>query len=162
MPDVRILADPSPPPQHPSHLPLQLTPLQIKRTVKLITRQRPISEPSPMEGFPMRSWSIEIWLVDSSGNDVPATCFEKAVYNLHPSFEKNKQTFKKPPFKIEEKGWGEFDMTIVLTGAHKGGDHTLAHDLNFQSEKYEATHQVVSLLLFLSWWEQGKGEEDVC
>lgn len=92
----------------------------------------------------MRSWSIEIWLVDSAGNDMPATCFEKAVYNLHPSFEKNKQTFKKPPFKIEEKGWGEFDMTIVLTGAHKGGDHTLAHDLNFQSEKYEATHVVVS------------------
>ena len=35
-------------------------------------------------------------------------------------------------------------MTIVLTGAHKGGDHTLAHDLNFQHEKYEATHVVVS------------------
>ena len=56
--------------------------------------------------------------------------------------------FKKPPFKIEEKGWGEFDMTIVLTGAHKGGDHTLAHDLNFQSEKYEAMHQVVCLRCF--------------
>jgi transcription initiation factor IIF auxiliary subunit len=51
--------------------------------------------------------------------------------------------FKKPPFKIEEKGWGEFDMSIVLTGAHKGGDHTLEHDLNFQSERYEATHTVV-------------------
>lgn len=51
--------------------------------------------------------------------------------------------FKKPPFRIEEKGWGEFDMSIVLTGAHKGGDHTLEHDLNFQSERYEATHTVV-------------------
>lgn len=39
----------------------------------------------------MRSWSIEIYLVDDKGNDVQATCFEKAVYNLHPSFEKNKQ-----------------------------------------------------------------------
>jgi transcription initiation factor IIF auxiliary subunit len=53
--------------------------------------------------------------------------------------------FKKPPFKIEEKGWGEFDMTIVLTGAHKGGDHSLEHDLNFQAERYEATHTVVGL-----------------
>jgi transcription initiation factor IIF auxiliary subunit len=51
--------------------------------------------------------------------------------------------FKKPPFRIEEKGWGEFDMTIVLTGAHKGGDHSLEHDLNFQAERYEATHTVV-------------------
>lgn len=90
----------------------------------------------------MRTWSIEIFLVDANGNDVPANCFEKAVYNLHPSFEKNKQTFKKPPFRIEEKGWGEFDMTIVLTGAYRGGDHTLEHDLNFQAEKYEATHSI--------------------
>jgi transcription initiation factor IIF auxiliary subunit len=35
-------------------------------------------------------------------------------------------------------------MTIVLTGVGKGGDHTLEHDLNFQSERYEAKHQVVS------------------
>ncbi|KAF2015028.1 SAS complex, SAS5 subunit/transcription initiation factor IID, subunit 14 [Aaosphaeria arxii CBS 175.79] len=95
-----------------------------------------------MEGFPMRSWSIEIWLLDESGNEVSPTIFEKAVYNLHPSFEKNKQVFKKPPFRIQEQGWGEFDMTIVLTALHKGGDHTLEHDLNFQSERYEAKHTV--------------------
>jgi transcription initiation factor IIF auxiliary subunit len=35
-------------------------------------------------------------------------------------------------------------MSIVLTGVGKGGDHTLEHDLNFQSERYEAKHQVVS------------------
>ena len=53
--------------------------------------------------------------------------------------------FKKPPFRIDEQGWGEFDMSIVLTAAHKGGEHTLQHDLNFQSERYEAKHQVVRL-----------------
>jgi transcription initiation factor IIF auxiliary subunit len=52
--------------------------------------------------------------------------------------------FKKPPFRIEEKGWGEFDMTITLSTVHKGGEHTLEHDLNFQTEKYEAKHTVVS------------------
>ncbi|KAF2181946.1 SAS complex, SAS5 subunit/transcription initiation factor IID, subunit 14 [Zopfia rhizophila CBS 207.26] len=116
----------------------------VKRQVKIITTQRPIDEPSPMEGFPMRSWSIEIWLLDEHGAEVQANVFDKAVYNLHPSFEKSKQkqTFKKPPFRIEEKGWGEFDMTIVLTALHKGGDHTLEHDLNFQSERYEAKHNV--------------------
>jgi len=35
-------------------------------------------------------------------------------------------------------------MSIVLTAVGKGGDHTLPHDLNFQSERYEAKHQVVS------------------
>ena len=34
-------------------------------------------------------------------------------------------------------------MSIVLTAVGKGGDHTLEHDLNFQSERYEAKHQVV-------------------
>jgi hypothetical protein len=48
------------------------------------------AEPSPVEGFPMRSWSIEIWLLDDAGNEVMPNVFEKAVYNLHPSFEKNK------------------------------------------------------------------------
>jgi transcription initiation factor TFIID/TFIIF subunit len=40
----------------------------------------------------MRSWNIEIWLLDEQGNEVLPTVYEKAVYNLHPSFEKNKQS----------------------------------------------------------------------
>lgn len=52
---------------------------------------------------------------------------------------------KKVPFKIQEEGWGEFDMEIMLSAVDKGGDHTLAHDLNFQTERYEAKHPIVSL-----------------
>lgn len=37
-------------------------------------------------------------------------------------------------------------MEIVLTAAEKGGEHSLPHDLNFQSERYEAKHNVVSAL----------------
>ncbi|RMZ70692.1 transcription initiation factor TFIID subunit 14 [Pyrenophora seminiperda CCB06] len=114
----------------------------VKRWVKLITHQKPIAEPSMVEGFPMREWSIEVWLLDDQGNEVMPNVFDKAVYNLHPSFEKVRHVFKKPPFRIEQKGWGEFEMTIVLSAVGKGGDHTLEHDLNFQSERYEAKHQV--------------------
>lgn len=108
----------------------------------------------------MREWSVEIWLLDDSGIEVPATCFEKAVYNLHPSFERNKQTFKKPPFRIQEKGWGEFEMQIVLSAVHKGGEHMVVHDLNFASERYEAKHTIVSVVLMF-WgreWADGGGE----
>ena len=49
-----------------------------------------------------------------------------------------------PPFRITEEGWGEFDMQIILTAVEKGGDHTIVHDLNFQSTQYEAKHVVVS------------------
>ena len=49
---------------------------------------------------------------------------------------------KKPPFRIEEEGWGEFEMQITLTSIGKGGDHTVEHDLNFQQERYESKHAV--------------------
>lgn len=51
---------------------------------------------------------------------------------------------KKPPFRIQEEGWGEFDMRITVTVMDKGGDHELLHDLNFQKERYEAEHKIVS------------------
>jgi len=34
----------------------------------------------------MKSWNIEIYLLDDEGNPKPAKCFTKVVYNLHPSF----------------------------------------------------------------------------
>jgi len=34
----------------------------------------------------MKIWNIEIYLLDEAGNEKPASCFTKAVYNLHPSF----------------------------------------------------------------------------
>lgn len=51
--------------------------------------------------------------------------------------------FKMPPFRIQEEGWGEFDMLLVLTPKDKGAEITVAHDLNFQSEHYETKHPIV-------------------
>jgi transcription initiation factor IIF auxiliary subunit len=34
-------------------------------------------------------------------------------------------------------------MEIVLTAMDKGGDHAVTHDLNFQSNNYEAQHTIV-------------------
>ena len=98
----------------------------------------------------MRSWEIGIYLVGADGEDLSATCFEKATYHLHESFGKRaKQTIKSVPFTIKETGWGEFDMSITLTpvGSPKGGDTTINHDLNFQQERYESTHVIVSIPL---------------
>ena len=55
--------------------------------------------------------------------------------------------FKQPPFRIDEEGWGEFDMQISLFTSGKGGEHTIAHDLNFQSEQYENKHTIVRAIL---------------
>ena len=57
---------------------------------------------------------------------------------------RSQSAFTQPPFRISEEGWGEFDMSIVLTAIDKGGENTIIHDLNFQSARYEAKHPVVS------------------
>lgn len=41
---------------------------------------------SGVEGFPLRSWSIEIYLLNENGEQVSANLFDKVVYRLHPSF----------------------------------------------------------------------------
>ncbi|GAB1741246.1 hypothetical protein NU219Hw_g6487t1 [Hortaea werneckii] len=118
----------------------------IKRTVKLVTTQHVMPEEPYMEGgIPTRQWTVAIYLVGPDGDNLEARCYEKATYHLHESFgPRQKQVIKSPPFLIKEKGWGEFDMTIILTpvGAPKGGDQTIQHDLNFQQEQYESTHSV--------------------
>ncbi|KAK8189105.1 transcription initiation factor-like protein subunit [Phyllosticta capitalensis] len=115
----------------------------VKRSIKVITRQQATDKPQVMEGFPMREWSVEIWLVNENGEEVPANCFEKVVYRLHQSFEKRAtQVFKKPPFRITEEGWGEFEMQITLTPVGKGIDHTVDHDLNFAKEVYDSRHVI--------------------
>jgi transcription initiation factor IIF auxiliary subunit len=96
---------------------------------------------SGVEGFPLRSWSIEIYLVNEHGEQVPANVFDKVTYTLHPSFgDRAVQTFKNPPFRISEEGWGEFDLQIGLTAADK--EHFLTHDLNFAQPRYESKHVI--------------------
>ncbi|EPE29799.1 hypothetical protein GLAREA_00959 [Glarea lozoyensis ATCC 20868] len=116
--------------------------VEIKRTVKLVTEQHNIDKPAEQEGFPMKLWNIEIFLLDEAGNEKPAKCFTKAVYTLHPSFANPIQTFTEPPFRCENEGWGEFDMTIDLYTTEKGGKNTIGHDLNFAKPQYESRHQV--------------------
>jgi len=60
--------------------------MPLKFNFRLVLMGIYSDKPSEMEGFPMKSWNIEVFLVDEQGNDRPATCFTKVTYNLHPSF----------------------------------------------------------------------------
>ena len=43
---------------------------------------------SGQEGYPMREWQIQIFLMNSAGEEIAANVFGQATYNLHPSFPK--------------------------------------------------------------------------
>ncbi|ODH53129.1 hypothetical protein GX48_00664 [Paracoccidioides brasiliensis] len=89
--------------------------------------------------LPLRKWSIEVYLLNEHGEEIPAAMFDKVTYTLHPSFGPRAiQTFKSPPFRIDEEGWGEFDMQIGFTVLDK--DYVVNHDLHFQQNKYESKH----------------------
>lgn len=47
---------------------------------------------SPMPEFPMKEWSVKLYLLDQEGNKRTANCFQKVTYNLHPSFEEPQQS----------------------------------------------------------------------
>lgn len=53
-----------------------------------------------------------------------------------------KTAFTEPPFRCENEGWGEFELTIDLFTTPTGGKHTVAHDLNFAKSRYEAKHPI--------------------
>ncbi|KFA61967.1 hypothetical protein S40285_07797 [Stachybotrys chlorohalonatus IBT 40285] len=114
-----------------------------QRKVKVVTEQHVIDKPSPVEDFPMRAWSLRIFLLDEDGNERPADVFTKVVYNLHPTFENPVQTFFKPPFICANEGWGEFEISIDCYTTEKTKAAPIIQDLNFLQPKYEATHTVV-------------------
>lgn len=48
------------------------------------------------------------------------------------------------PFQLQEKGWGEFDMKIMLHFVDNADSPAmLDHDLNFQQNHYEIEHTLV-------------------
>lgn len=93
----------------------------------------------------MRTWSIQISMLDQQGNEIPANILDKVTYSLHPTFANPMRTIKSPPFRVQEEGWGEFDIpiSIHLVGLNgKLGVRNINHDLNFLKEKYINDHQI--------------------
>lgn len=100
----------------------------------------------PVENYPMRQWSIEISMLNEQGNEVPANILDKVTYTLHPTFANPIRSLKTPPFRVEEQGWGEFDVPIAvhLVGIlGKAGERKFNHDLNFLQETYTVDHTIL-------------------
>jgi len=117
----------------------------VKRSVKIITEQKIIpNADSGVAGFPLRHWNMRIVLIHAdTKQDLEADIFETVTYKLHDSFgDKAVQVFKKPPFRVAEDGWGEFELMIEMKDL-AGKVHSFVHDLNFASPRYE-TKQIIA------------------
>jgi len=115
----------------------------VERKVKIVVEQNVIDKESPVPEFPMREWSMRIFLLDEDMNERPADVFTKVVYNLHPTFENPVMTFTKPPFLISQEGWGEFEISIDLYTTEKTKiQPSVIQDLNFAKNKYESIQDI--------------------
>ncbi|KAM9921791.1 hypothetical protein OXX59_006277 [Metschnikowia pulcherrima] len=119
--------------------------LSVKRTIRITTNQHILADVPAVENYPMRQWSIEITMLNDVGAVVPANILDKVTYTLHPTFANPIRALKQPPFKVEEQGWGEFDIPIAvhLVGIPgKSGERKFNHDLNFLQETYTVDHEI--------------------
>lgn len=107
------------------------------------TQQAILSDQQLTENqLPMRQWRMEIVMLDKDGAEVPAGIVSHVVYHLHPTFAKPKRKVNEPPFRLEEVGWGEFELHIVLTLKEHGGTVKIVHDLSFSEDAYAVDFEV--------------------
>ncbi|KAF6065263.1 YEATS family protein [Candida albicans] len=118
---------------------------EVKRTIRITTEQHVLTDVPLVDNFPMRKWSVQISMLDSQGKEHPAKILDKVTYTLHPTFANPIRTLKQQPFRVEEQGWGEFDIPIavhILGIPGKAGERKIQHDLNFLQEKYVNDHVI--------------------
>ncbi|KAH7048604.1 yeats family-domain-containing protein [Linnemannia elongata] len=109
----------------------------IHKKIKVITDQN-IVKGQKQNGFPMRKWKISLAGVNANGDDEPMPYVDYVEYILHQTFEQPLRKVTEYPFVLQEKGWGEFDMKIMLHFVEKSvPPFVLDHDLNFQQNHYE-------------------------
>ncbi|KAF9571475.1 hypothetical protein EC968_000506 [Mortierella alpina] len=109
----------------------------IRKEIKVVTDQN-IVKGQKQNGFPMRKWKISLMGVSANGEEETMPYVDYVEYILHHTFEQPLRKVTEYPFVLQEKGWGEFDMKIMIHFVEKSvSPFVLDHDLNFQSTHYE-------------------------
>lgn len=91
------------------------------------------------DGHPWRTWKITLVAMEGE-KEVKgklSVILDHVCYILHPTFEEPRRVKTEEPYVLEEKGWGEFDMRILLYFADNLTDpKILTFDLNFAQSDY--------------------------
>ncbi|SCU82772.1 LADA_0C07866g1_1 [Lachancea dasiensis] len=111
----------------------------VERTIRIKTHQAITdTHQDPLAGLPLREWKVEIWMLNTDGEEIAANIFEKCVYHLHPTFPNPIRVETRPPFTVEEQGWGEFSYPIQCSFLQGAGEVEFLHDLSFHAERYHS------------------------
>ncbi|KAF9112652.1 hypothetical protein BGX27_002997 [Mortierella sp. AM989] len=112
----------------------------ITKEIKVITEQH-VVKGQKHQGFLMRKWKISLMGINANGEEEPLPYVERVEYLLHETFAQPLRKVAEYPFMLQEKGWGEFDMKIMLYFVDNSAPpFVMDHDLNFQATHYEVPH----------------------
>ncbi|RHZ51291.1 hypothetical protein Glove_481g79 [Diversispora epigaea] len=116
----------------------------VEKVISVVTDQEVAKNLKTTNGLPMRKWKVSLYAIDDETSEKgPLNFVDRVEYHLHHTFENPERVIKKPPFTLSEKGWGEFDMKIILHFTDKSiQPWTIEHDLNFKKSHYEVTHRL--------------------
>jgi hypothetical protein len=65
--------------------------------------------------YPVYRWSVHAWGVREDGSlEDPSYYISKIIYDLHSSFPRPRRSYRKAPYCVREKGWGEFDIAVEV------------------------------------------------
>ncbi|KAI8889931.1 hypothetical protein K501DRAFT_237511 [Backusella circina FSU 941] len=91
------------------------------------------------------NWKVRLVAIDH-GKEVKgklSTLLDHVEYVLHPTFTNPRRVATTEPYTIQEKGWGEFDMRVILF--FKNDLYTpenIFFDLHFNSPSYNVLHRI--------------------
>ncbi|KAJ2448522.1 transcription factor TFIIF complex subunit Tfg3 [Coemansia sp. RSA 2336] len=87
--------------------------------------------------YSLRRWSCA--LVEGrprSSNAAQLPYVKKVEFILHETFKNPHRVVHHPPFKVEEEGWGEFDLVVIVHFINCQEPYRITHDLNFHVGEY--------------------------
>ncbi|KAJ1741823.1 transcription factor TFIIF complex subunit Tfg3 [Coemansia sp. RSA 989] len=95
--------------------------------------------------YSLRRWSCA--LVEGrprSSNAAQLPYVKKVEFILHETFKNPHRVVHHPPFKVEEEGWGEFDLVVIVHFINCQEPYRITHDLNFHvGEYYENKYPLI-------------------
>ncbi|PIA17333.1 yeats-domain-containing protein [Coemansia reversa NRRL 1564] len=111
------------------------------------TRHQPTDRTVVEQGFEysLRKWSCTLMEGRSRASNATLLPYVKEVeFILHESFDNPHQIVRRPPFRVEKVGWGEFDLLIIVHFVNCSEQYKIIHDLNFQEgEFYEKKYPLI-------------------
>ncbi|CCH63045.1 hypothetical protein TBLA_0J00450 [Henningerozyma blattae CBS 6284] len=111
-------------------------------TLRVRTIQHLKGSANSVDEYPIWQWSLQLYLLDKNGTQIPCNIIKSCEYILHPSFEKPNRIVDTIPYLLEEEGWGEFNIKIKCQFLFGLGLFTINHDINFDNTEYLVDYSI--------------------